>query len=418
MTKTKKMSSGMLCLVAGIMYANSAYTQLTVVANGSVGIGNIAPQGKLDVTVNPADAPLFSGRFLNNSTSNSTKYGLYSQVNSSGTGTRFGLYNITQSTSTSTGATYGQVNSTSGSAGGTFGLYNSTAGSTGFTYGLYNFTGSGRLASDGFKYGIYNQTSQQSAVNGGYGLYNSFTSTITNTVQNYGLYNLLDTRSSGISYGIYNQVSPFSVSCPPGGVRYGIYNTVSTTGPGTRYGIYSSTPGTANYAGFFVGNVYIQGNLTVTSDDKLKTGVASMKNAMDIIQQLDAKTYTFRKDIKGMKLADGPQVGLLASDVEKALPELVSEVSAPIEIEPIEICFDEVVLKPALDGEGNPMPQQPKVVKTAEGSFYSLKSVNYTALIPVLIQAMKEQQKTIQELKEMVEKQQVLISKMQPAAGK
>lgn len=403
----------MVCLAAGIFLGSAATAQLTVIANGNVGIGTTNPIGKMDVLVNTADLTAFSARFLNTSTSNTTKYGIYNQVNTSGTGGRFGTYSVTQGASTTTAGVYGYLNSTNGGTGVTYGHYNVTTGNS----------------STGNTYGVYNLVNQRGSVSGGTGIYNRMYSASTGTTQSYGLLNTLDTRTSGTSYGIYNQVLPFSTICPPGGIRYGIYNTVSTTGPGLRYGIYSQTPGAANFAGYFVGNVYIQGNLTVTSDDKLKTGVNSLNNALDIIKQLDAKTYIFRKDIKGMQLAEGNQVGLLASDVEKVLPQLVTEVNTPInvdidpiDIDPIDIepyCLELEELKTGLDDKGNPAePPSPKLFKTSEGSFYKLKSVNYTALIPVLVQAVKEQQKTIDELKQLVEKQQALLGKLLPAAGK
>jgi Secretion system C-terminal sorting domain/Chaperone of endosialidase len=90
--------------------------------------------------------------------------------------------------------------------------------------------------------------------------------------------------------------------------------------------------------------------------------------------QLQAKTYEFRKDgqYQFTSLPQGKQIGFLAQDVEKILPELVSD--APLYI------HDQT------DGRQAPRTE-------------SIKAINYTGLIPILTQAINELSAEINQLK-------------------
>ena len=124
----------------------------------------------------------------------------------------------------------------------------------------------------------------------------------------------------------------------------------------------------------FDGTTTIAGDLNINSDARLKANIISLGATLSKLLQIDGKTYTMKKDANHKK-----KIGLLAQDIEKVFPELVTETN-------------------------------------------DIKSVNYQGLVPVLINAMKEQQdeidsyktelsnqrKEIDELKTMVEQ---LISK-------
>lgn len=99
------------------------------------------------------------------------------------------------------------------------------------------------------------------------------------------------------------------------------------------------------------GDVTITGEISVNSDARLKKGIASIDDARALIIRLDGRTYHW-KDRTGRD--DNRHVGLIAQEVESVLPDLVSESAAGI------------------------------------------KSVNYQGLVPVLINAVKEQDQTIQ----------------------
>ena len=102
----------------------------------------------------------------------------------------------------------------------------------------------------------------------------------------------------------------------------------------------------------FDGTTTIAGDLNINSDARLKANILSLGATLSKLLQIDGKTYTMKKDSDDKK-----KIGLLAQDIEKVFPELVTETN-------------------------------------------NIKSVNYQGLIPVLINAMKEQQSEIDELKE------------------
>jgi hypothetical protein len=118
---------------------------------------------------------------------------------------------------------------------------------------------------------------------------------------------------------------------------------------------------------FFNADAYVAGDFNYydiwgTSDLKHKKNIQTYGNALDQIKQLQGVTYEWRTDeFKGDRLTEGKQIGLIAQDVEQVIPELVKT-----------------------DREGD-------------------KSINYTKLTTVLIEAMKEQQEMIEELQREVQ---------------
>ena len=104
------------------------------------------------------------------------------------------------------------------------------------------------------------------------------------------------------------------------------------------------------------GSATLSGDLTINSDARLKSNIISLGSTLAKLLMIDGKSYTMKTNESQSK------IGLLAQDVQKAFPELV---------------------------------------KTTNDSDKTL-SVNYQGLIPVLINAIKEQQKQIDELKKLL----------------
>ena len=91
----------------------------------------------------------------------------------------------------------------------------------------------------------------------------------------------------------------------------------------------------------------IEGDVVISSDKRLKANIISLGGTLAKLLQIDGKSYTMKKDE-----SEKQKIGLLAQDIEKVFPELVSESSG-------------------------------------------IKSVNYQGLVPVLINALKEQEEKI-----------------------
>ena len=163
------------------------------------------------------------------------------------------------------------------------------------------------------------------------------------------------------------------------GVRYGGY-FLASGGDYSNYGLISFAWGgsSSNYAGYFGGDIYVGGSIIQPSDARLKLNEKKLDKALDKLMQLEPKSYEYDTlSHRELKLPAGEQVGLVAQDVEKVLPELVTEFAAPVD--PSE--------------RANTATDEPE----------TFKGLNYTGLIPVLVGAIKEQQATIEGLRERVE---------------
>jgi hypothetical protein len=108
------------------------------------------------------------------------------------------------------------------------------------------------------------------------------------------------------------------------------------------------------------GNAFLTGTLTQSSDARLKTNATAIADPLKRLMQLNGYRYQWKDAAKDAS----PQLGVLAQEVEALFPELVKR-----------------------DEKG-------------------MLSVNYSGLVPVLVEAVKEQQKTI-------EKQQQLLKSLE-----
>jgi hypothetical protein len=126
-------------------------------------------------------------------------------------------------------------------------------------------------------------------------------------------------------------------------------NIRSGSTPSNGFGVYSS--GTER-ARFTTSGLTVAGTVTANSDIKLKKNIKTIENALDKVLNLRGVEFD-RIDI------EAHQIGVIAQEVEKVIPEVV------------------------LDNAGT-------------------KSVAYGNLVSVLIEAVKEQQSQIEELKSMI----------------
>ena len=111
----------------------------------------------------------------------------------------------------------------------------------------------------------------------------------------------------------------------------------------------------------FDGTTTIAGDLSINSDARLKANIISLGSTLAKLLKIDGKTYTMKKDENKKQ-----KIGLLAQDIEKVFPELVSESNG-------------------------------------------VKSVNYQGLVPVLINALKEQDNKMNEQEARIERLEKLL---------
>ena len=188
-----------------------------------------------------------------------------------------------------------------------------------------------------------------------------------------GVYGLVNATGSSGYAGVWGNVQGGT------GINYGIRGLTNTYG--INYAVYGfAYNGSTNYAGYFGGNVTVTGTFTNPSDERFKENVQPFKNALSKIKLMNVHTFNFiqMEKEKQFVLPEGEQIGLIAQELEEILPELVSDnVHAYDKNEGIE--------------------GAEKDVETIE-----YKGINYIGLIPVLIEAMKEQQEQIEELQQQI----------------
>lgn len=168
----------------------------------------------------------------------------------------------------------------------------------------------------------------------------------------------------------------FSGAVANSGSAYGVYATASRLlDQNAAYAVYGSGF-FGNYAGYFSGNLAYTGTLSNPSDEKLKTNIQVINNngsVLNKLMQLNPITYDFKKEyITFMSLPSIRQYGFTAQNIESQFPELIIKNHQP----------------------GN-LDQKTELDKTG----LDYKGVNYMQLIPILTQAIKEQQEQINELR-------------------
>ena len=105
------------------------------------------------------------------------------------------------------------------------------------------------------------------------------------------------------------------------------------------------------------GNAYLEGTLWESSDQRLKKNITPYTGALNKIKQLRAVTYEW----KNREKHNVENIGFVAQELEQIIPQLVT---------------------------------------TKENGY---KAVAYSKMVPVLVEAIKEQQKMIDELKQAVD---------------
>ncbi len=167
------------------------------------------------------------------------------------------------------------------------------------------------------------------------------------------------TRASDFGSVVIGQSNLAGANLTASATEFSLNNTAFVIGNGTDENSRSDA-----LTVLFDGTTTIAGDLNVNSDARLKANIISLGSTLSKLLQIDGKSYTMKKDE-----SEKQKIGLLAQDIEKVFPELISE-------------------------------------------SHGIKSVNYQGLVPVLINALKEQDAMMKEQDNRLSKQQSEIDEL------
>jgi len=151
----------------------------------------------------------------------------------------------------------------------------------------------------------------------------------------------------------------FGISGPNSSPAFVTAYTAMVIDNNGNVGIGTTAPG---YTLTVNGNAWVTSGAWSGSDIRWKKNIKPLENSLSKLLQLQGVGFNWKKDeYPDLKFNDGPQIGFIAQDVEKIFPELV----------------------------------------TTDNNGY--KGISYEKLVPVLTEAIKDQQKEIKELKARIE---------------
>lgn len=158
----------------------------------------------------------------------------------------------------------------------------------------------------------------------------------------------------------------------------------------SHYGVYGFKPtGGSGFGGIFLNDLGYTGGFFNLSDERLKKNIKPLFNGIDKVKLLNFYTYNFKTDEYDVLGGDELHYGVMANELEKILPSLVK--SKIIDAGKIRSISEE---------------KQPKSIP------FEIKAVNYLELIPIAIQAIKEQQTIIENQNERIEKLEKLVNSL------
>lgn len=208
--------------------------------------------------------------------------------------------------------------------------------------------------------GMYTQTAKGG---GGNVFIRNFSDSISTSLAG-GEFSLMDFKSSdgpSMTMGLYADSSSMTLTgkVPPFGGQAAYIEMFADQGT-AKVGIGQTD---REYNLFVVGDIGCTGDVFTYTDTKMKSNIEPIGKALDIIGQINGVKYDWNSDTKSdLNISEGRQVGLLASDIEKVLPEIVKA-----------------------DQEGN-------------------KMVAYTKLTAVLVEAVKELKAENDQLRQRIER--------------
>ena len=214
---------------------------------------------------------------------------LFSDLSNGGSGAGYVTYNRIVNSGSGLGAcVFNEVSGTGTNP--TNGVYN---------YFKVNVSGSGDLIGSHTAIFSHGSGSHIGTYNGLYESGNGNQYGCSNVIDNsgsgnhYGTYNsLISGSGSGKHYGTYNYLSNYN-----SGNKYGSYNYIELSAGGKHYGIYSRAEGNVNYAGYFLGRMYISDSVGIGVDSA--TALLDVNGAFRLRDGSESDGYILKSDANG-----------------------------------------------------------------------------------------------------------------------
>ncbi|MBK5286407.1 MAG: tail fiber domain-containing protein, partial [Bacteroidia bacterium] len=191
--------------------------------------------------------------------------------------------------------------------------------------------------------------------------------------------------NANTNYGVHGIVDFGTYPPPPLSVNYAVYGDL--VAPPLPCPPPCPNP-IVSFAGYFNGDIGTTAGFWAPSDASLKQNIQNLQNPIEIISQLQPKSYEFNQQAnQSMVFPEGIHYGLLSQDVFNVLPQLTKNCIHPARY----------------DTSGNMVA--PAV---------SYKALNYIELIPFLVAGMKQQQSQIDSLIEIIGNSQPQLLQQNP----
>ena len=165
--------------------------------------------------------------------------------------------------------------------------------------------------------------------------------------------NVYATSANSVAFGKFNVGGGDAFNWVPTDPLFELGNGINSGSKTNALTVLKNGNTTINGTLTVTSNLTVNGNLYTPSDERLKTNIETLTSVLSKIDQLRGVSFEYRDQ---KKYATGPKIGLIAQELQKVYPEMVS---------------------------------------VGEEGFLK---VDYTQLTGVLIQAVKEQQQQIELL--------------------
>jgi hypothetical protein len=203
---------------------------------------------------------------------------------------------------------------------------------------------------------------------------------VQNTSTSSGFRVLLSTNNYNGTAFIPTGLSGFTLATGTGTSGVGVEGAVNTfEGTGVEGTRFDDGGADLGYGGFFFNDLGLTGTFWNFSDKRLKQDIHSISHSLDKVMKLRGVTYTHNTEqFPNMGLAKGLRYGFIAQEVEEVIPEFVKTKGVNTEA-----CAPK-----SSDGKSGDA-----------SSISTFKAVDYVSVVPLLVEAIKEQQAMSEALK-------------------